>query len=66
MNAMSLPAFSVFPWTARKSEQITDQTIQTDDAERRRIVSEMIAAGACDSEYGVQMLMSVFRTSFDT
>ena len=61
MNALSLPAFSFFPWTSRKSEQMTDRTIKTDDAERHRIVGEMIAAGACDSEYGVQMLMSVFQ-----
>lgn len=66
MNVLSLPAFSFFRWTSRRSEQMTDQTIQTDDAERRRIVGEMIAAGACDSEYGVQMLMSVFPDRFDT
>lgn len=64
MNAQSLPAFFFFPLIARKSPRTTDQTNQTDDAERRRIVSEMIAAGACDSEYGVQMLMSVFPDRF--
>lgn len=64
MKALSLTAFPLFPWAARKSEQAIDQTIRTDDAERRRVVGEMIAAGACDSEYGVQMLMSVFPDQF--
>jgi hypothetical protein len=32
--------------------------------ERREIVGDMIAAGACDSKYGVQMLISVFPDQF--
>ena len=64
MTALSLSPFSFPTWTSWKSEPKVDDTIQIDDAERREIVSEMIAAGACDSEYGVQMLMSVFPDQF--
>ncbi|MDU8942326.1 hypothetical protein [Ovoidimarina sediminis] len=64
MTTLSLPAFLVFPWRSRTSGQMADDTMPTGDADRRRIVGEMIAAGACDSEFGIQMLMSIFPDEF--
>ena len=46
------------------AEPKVDDTALFDDVERRKIVGDMIAAGACDSECGVQMLMSVFPDQF--
>jgi len=64
MTALSLSPFSFLAWTFRKPEPMVEDTSPFDDAERRKIVGDMIAAGACDSEYGVQMLMSVFPDRF--
>lgn len=60
MTALSLAPFSFFNWTFRKAQAKADDTDHFDRDERRRIAAEMIAAGACDSEFGAQMLMSVF------
>lgn len=75
MTAFSLSPFSVLNWPFRKTAPKGDatagqeapkvyDTAPFDDAERRRIVGDLIAAGACDSEYGVHMLMSVFPDQF--
>lgn len=64
MTALSLPFFSFFSLSSRTSEPMIDDAIQTTDAERRRFVSDMISAGACDSENGVQMLMSIYPSKF--
>jgi hypothetical protein len=47
-----------------KDRHKAGDTTQLDAAERRRIFGEMITAGACGSEYGAQMLMSVFPDEF--
>lgn len=64
MSALSLSSFSFFNSTYKRVEPQADGTSPNDDVERRKIVGDMIAAGACDSEYGVQMLMSVFPDQF--
>lgn len=65
MTVPALSPFSFLTWTFRKSgpRNAEDPDI-IDDAERRKIVREMIAAGACNSEYGVQMLMSMYPDQF--
>ena len=64
MSALSLSSFSFFKSTYQRVEPQADGNNPNDDVERRKIVGDMIAAGACDSEYGVQMLMSVFPDQF--
>jgi len=64
MTALFLSPFSFLASTPRKSEPKADDTATFNDVERRKIVGNMIAAGACDSEYGVQMLMSIFPDQF--
>lgn len=64
MITLSLSPFSSFTWFIRKDAPKSDDTTQPNDVERRRIIGDMIAAGACESEYGVQMLMSVFPEEF--
>lgn len=64
MTALSFSRFSFPTWLFRASEPKTDDTAPFDDAERRKIIGDMISAGACDSEYGVQMLMSVYPDQF--
>lgn len=64
MTALSLSPFSILNWTFRKAKPKVDDTALFYDVERRKIVGHMIAAGACNSEYGVQMLMSVFPDQF--
>lgn len=64
MTALFLSPFSFVIWTSRKAQPKVDDTVLYDGRERREIVGDMIAAGACDSEYGVQMLMSVFPDQF--
>ena len=49
---------------ASQPEPIEQATGHFDDVERREIVGDMIAAGACESEHGVQMFMSVFPDQF--
>ena len=60
MTALSFSRLSFLFRAPQNSEPRVDDAVQIDDAERRRIVGELIAAGACDSEYGVQMMMSIF------
>lgn len=62
MTALSL--FSFLNWTFGKAELKVDDAALHYDAERRKIVGDMIASGACNSEHGVQMLMSVFPDQF--
>lgn len=64
MTALSLSPFSFLTRTYWKAEPKVDDTAPFDDVERRKVVGDMISAGACDSEYGVQMLMSVFPDQF--
>jgi len=64
MTALSLPLFSFYTWTVRRAEPTVDDTASFDDVERRKVVGDMIAAGACDSEFGVQMLMSIYPNQF--
>ncbi|UWQ12931.1 hypothetical protein K3556_08045 [Aliiroseovarius sp. M344] len=64
MTTLSLSPFSFLNWTFQKDTENVDDTDQFDGVERRKIIGDMIAAGACDSEYGVQMLMSVFPEQF--
>lgn len=64
MTVLSVFPFSFFSWTYRKAEPMVHKTAPFDGAERRMIVADLITAGACDSEYGVQMLMSVFPDQF--
>lgn len=49
---------------ASKSEPAEHDAAHIDDVQRREIVGDMIAAGACESEHGVQMFMSVFPDQF--
>lgn len=60
MTALPFSLFAQFQLAAPKPTPTERVSRHDDDVERRKIVSEMIATGACDSEYGVQMLMSVF------
>ena len=64
MTALTLFPFSFLAEPVRTSEPKVADDDSIDDAERLALVSEMIAAGACDSEYGVQMMMSVFPGRF--
>lgn len=64
MTALSLAPLSFFNWTSLKARPKVDNTDRFDRDERRKIVADMIAAGACDCEFGVQMLMSVFPDQF--
>ncbi|SEK09623.1 hypothetical protein MAA5396_04826 [Marinovum algicola] len=64
MTALTLSPFSFLAWTFRKYERAADDTARFDDVERRKIVGDLIAAGACESEYGVEMLMSVCPDRF--
>ncbi len=64
MTALSLSPLSFPTWTFRKAQPEVDDTVRIDDAERRMIIGDMIAAGACDNEHGVQTLMSVFPDQF--
>lgn len=56
--------FLVYHLAYRKGEPKVDDTAPFSDVERRKIVGDMIAAGAFDSEYGAQMFMSVFPDRF--
>lgn len=64
MTALSISRFSFLNWTFRTTEPKVEDSARHYDAERRKIVGHMIAAGACNSEHGVQMLMSVFPDQF--
>ena len=64
MTALSLSHFSFLNRTFRKAEPKVDDAALFHDVERRKIVGHMIATGACNSEHGVQMLMSVFPDHF--
>jgi hypothetical protein len=63
MTVLSLPIFS-FPTCVRRAEPTVDDSASFNDVERRKVVADMIAAGACDSEYGMQMLMSIYPSQF--
>ncbi|PHQ79158.1 MAG: hypothetical protein COB65_12990 [Thalassobium sp.] len=64
MTALFFSSFPRLTWPARKAAPKVDDSAPVHDVARRKIVSEMIAAGACDSEYGMQMLMSVYPDEF--
>lgn len=64
MTALFFAPFSIFSRTFRKAKPTVDDTGRLDRVERRKIVADMIAAGACDSEFGAQMMMSVFPDQF--
>jgi hypothetical protein len=66
MTALSLSRFPYFSWSVPKAGQrvAANDATRVDDAQRRKIVGDIIAAGACDSEYGVLMFMSVFPDQF--
>lgn len=64
MTALTHSPFSFLAEPVRTTEPKVADADFIDDAERRALVNEMIAAGACDSEYGVQMMMSVFPGRF--
>jgi hypothetical protein len=64
MTALTLSPFSFLTWPRRKAEPKVDDTAHFEGTERRKVVGDLIAAGACDSEYGMQMLMSVFPDEF--
>lgn len=64
MTALFLSPFSFLNWTFRKAETKVDDTALHYDVERRKVVGHMISAGACNSETGVQMLMSVYPDQF--
>jgi hypothetical protein len=64
MTALTLSPFSFLTWTSRKADSSAADTARIDDVERRKIVGDLISAGACESEHGVQMLMSVFPDQF--
>ena len=60
MTVFPRPPLSFFIRFFERNQQNAGETVQIDAAERRRIFGEMITSGACGSEYGAQMLMSVF------
>ncbi|GAA6208420.1 hypothetical protein NBRC116601_17130 [Cognatishimia sp. WU-CL00825] len=64
MTTLSISPFSFFTRPFWKPEATAVNGAQKTEIQRRQILSEMIAAGACDSEYGVQMLMSVYPDQF--
>ncbi|MFK8032919.1 MAG: hypothetical protein AB8B94_02160 [Hyphomicrobiales bacterium] len=64
MTALSLSRFSFPNLTFRNAEPKVDDTAPLGDFERRQVVRDMITAGACGSEHGAQMLMSVFPHEF--
>ena len=64
MTALTLFPFTFLAGPVRTSVAKVAEENSTEDAERQAFVSEMIAAGACESEYGVQMMMSVFPGRF--
>lgn len=64
MTALSLSPFSFLTWSFRKTELEVDDTFQIDDVERNEIAVDMISASACNSEYGAQMLMSLYPDQF--
>lgn len=64
MTALFLSPISFLTWTFRKADSKVHDPAQLDGVERRKIVGDMIAAGACDSEYGVLMLMSIYPDQF--
>ena len=64
MTALSISTFSFLSRAFRKTEPKVDDIAMVNDVERRKIVGDMIAAGACESEYGVLMLMSVCPDQF--
>ena len=60
MTALALSPFSFLTSIYKGSAPTVEGVTPFDEAERRKIVGDLISAGACDSELGVQMLMSVF------
>ncbi len=64
MTALSAFSLSLLTWPFRLSEPKAIKTEQFDATARRQIVNDMIATGACDSEYGVQLLMAAFPDQF--
>lgn len=63
---MTLTYFSPFAflsWTKDVEPSATEDS-QTPVENNREILIDMISAGACESEYGVQMLMSVYPDRF--
>ncbi|MBG6159082.1 hypothetical protein IWQ52_005380 [Labrenzia sp. EL_159] len=64
MTVLPLSPLSLLSRFFWKGQQKADETTQMDAAERRRIFGEMITSGACGSEYGAQMLMSIFPDEF--
>ncbi|WP_299472410.1 hypothetical protein [uncultured Roseibium sp.] len=64
MTVLPHPPLSFLIRFFEKDQQKACETAQIDTAERRRIFGEMITSGACGSEYGAQMLMSVFPDQY--
>lgn len=64
MTALFLSPLSLLTWPFRTSEPTVEDNGKVTDEEGRRIVNDLIAAGACDSDYGVQMLMAVYPDQF--
>ena len=64
MTSLSFFSLAIPVWTLWPTAPKLDGKARLDDAQRRQIVGDLIAAGACDSEYGAQMMMSVFPDQF--
>jgi hypothetical protein len=62
MPTLTLSRFLFFRWTVRQAPLTVNRVVACEDLARCKVVGEMNAA--CDSEYGVQMLMSVFPDQF--
>lgn len=64
MTALSIRQIPFLNWTRRSVPARTETTAPVHDPQRRDFACQLIAAGACDSEFGVQMLMSVYPDRF--
>lgn len=64
MTTLSLSPFSLLPWSVSQRDSRDHEVDQSTEADRRRVLNEMMAAGACDSEVGAQMLMAVYPDRF--
>ena len=64
MTTLSLSPFSLLPWLISQRDPQDCEYDNCTEADRRRVLNEMMAAGVCDSEVGAQMLMAVYPDRF--
>ena len=64
MTVLSIRQLPFLPWSRRNVRSERRDRIDIRVRERRVIVSQMIAAGACESEFGVQMLMAALPKEY--